>query len=287
MKDLKGKVAVITGGASGIGRAMAERFSEAGVQLALVDIDSTSLEETAESIRKTGVEVFTRITDVSDGDAVSEVAASVVDHFGRVHIVCNNAGVATSGPIWELTPADWEFTFGPNLWGVIHGVRAFAPYLLEQDEGHFVNTASMAGLVSMANMGAYNVTKQGVVAYSETLFEDLRNASSQVGVSVLCPAFVQTRIWDSERNRPDHLKNEGADDRAAEQEPMRQVLRQIIENAMPADQVANAVYDAILENRLYILTHDATKPILEKRIGHILADENPTPIGADAGSLVS
>lgn len=287
MQDLTNKIAVVTGGASGIGRAMADRFAADGMKLVLADIESGALEAAAKEIRETGASVLTSLTDVSDGAAVDALAAATLDHYGAAHVVCNNAGVATAGPIWTMTQADWDFTIGANLWGVIHGVRAFAPTLLEQNDGHFVNTASMAGLVSMPNMGAYNVTKQGVVAYTETLFEDLRAAESNVGASVLCPAFVRTKIWDSQRNRPDSLKNaKGAED-ASNSEAGKNVLRAVIENAMPAEQIANAVHDAILAQKLYILTHEGSRAAVAKRLGHIVAGENPTVSTQSLESLQS
>lgn len=280
MKNLSGKVAVITGAASGIGQAMAERFAQAGMRLTLVDIESGRLEATAETLLRSGAEVKTEVVDVSDADAMDGLGESVLSHYGAVHLVCNNAGVATSGPLWELTEADWAFTFGANLWGVIHGVRVFGKMLVEQDEGHFVNTASMAGLVSVPGMGAYNVTKYGVVGLSETLYADLQVAGSNVGVSILCPAFVQTEIWNSERNRPRHLQNEKdtspeAASHASEKEGARESLRSIIEKSMPTGIVAERVHDAVLANQLFIITHEATKPALEARVQSILNDENP------------
>jgi len=287
MQNLKGKVAVITGGASGIGKAMAERFARAGMHLTLVDIEKQPLEATAAALREGGSEVLTQQVDVADAGAMDGLAEAVFERFGTIHLLCNNAGVAAAGPIWELTTEDWEFTMRPNLWGVIHGVRVFGPRLIEQDEGHIVNTASMAGLVSLPGMGAYNVTKQGVVAFSETLFGDLQNAQSKVGVSVLCPAFVQTRIWDSERNRPDHLQSERTAELAERQSAGQQILKAIIENAMPAEAVAERVHTAVLENQLYILTHEATAPLLEKRIAHIVKGENPTPSAPALAGLQS
>ena len=278
MQNLENKVAVVTGGASGIGRALADRFAAAGMKLVLADIEEAPLEAAATEIRKTGAEVLTRITNVTDATAVDDLAKATLDAFGAAHLICNNAGVGGgTGPIWGLSLKDWQFTLGPNLWGVIHGVRSFAPTLLAQNEGHFVNTASMAGLVSMPNMGPYNVTKQGVVAYSETMFEDLRGAGSEVGVSVLCPAFVQTKIWDSDRNRPEELRNpENAED-DARLAAGKQLLKAVIENAMPAAQVADAVHDAVLEKKLYILTHGATREHLERRMNNIMSGQNPEP----------
>jgi|TARA_B110000211_G_scaffold222853_1_gene272000 NAD(P)-dependent dehydrogenase (short-subunit alcohol dehydrogenase family) len=286
MQNLENKVAVITGGASGIGRALADRFAAAGMKIVLADIEEGPLDNAAKEIRETGAEVLTRISNVSDAEAVDDLAKATLDTFGAAHIVCNNAGVGGgTGPIWELSLKDWEFTFGANIWGIIHGVRSFAPTLLAQNEGHFVNTASMAGLVSMANMGPYNVTKHGVVSYSETMFEDLRNAGSDVGVSVLCPAFVNTKIWDSDRNRPEEFKNPENETKDAKFQAGKQMLKAVIENAMPAKNVANAVHDAILEKQLYILTHGDTQDYVERRMNNIISGKNPEPTTSSLQSL--
>lgn len=283
MQELNGKVAVVTGGASGIGRAMADRFAQAGMNLVLADIEAGPLAAAAKEIRETGAEVVESVTDVTDLTAVEALLATTLDAFGAAHVVCNNAGVATAGPIWEASIADWEFTLGANLWGVIHGVKTFAPVLLEQNEGHFVNTASMAGLVSGPGMGVYNVSKYGVVALTETLFVDLRNAGSDVGASVLCPAFVQSRIWDSGRNRPDSLRE--ADRETLEESERGRALRAIIENAMPAPRVADAVHDAIVAKKLYIVTHESTRGPVEARMRNILDGTNPDAPFGDAESL--
>lgn len=285
MQDLNGKVAVVTGGASGIGRAMADRFAAAGMKLVLADIERAPLEAAAKELREGGAEVVASLTDVTDESAIEALLETTLDAYGTAHVVCNNAGVAAGGPVWEMTTSDWEFTLGANLWGVIYGVKVFAPTLLEQNEGHFVNTASMAGLVSGGNMAAYNVSKFGVVALSESLFQDLRAAESRVGVSVLCPAFVQTKIWDSERNRPEALRKERTQEKAQARAEGREVLRAVIENAMPAPKVADAVHDAILANQLYILTHESSYPAIEARMRNILDGTNPAPPLGDLESL--
>ena len=208
MKDLEGKVAVVTGGASGIGLAMARRFGAAGMKLALADVEKSALDRAASDLAREGFEVLCVATDVSDADSMDALGELVLGHFGSVHLLCNNAGVGGGGgSMWELTKSDWQFTIGVNLWGVIHGVRVFVPHMVEENEGHVVNTASMAGLVSVPGMAPYNVTKHAVVTLSETLHGDLAAVSAKVGVSVLCPGFVKTQIYDSNRNRPADLQN--------------------------------------------------------------------------------
>ncbi len=203
MKDLQGKVAVVTGGASGIGRAVAEAAATAGMQVVLADIEEAALKEADTAMTASGAEVLSVVTDVSVGSSVDELRDKALARFGAVHLVHNNAGVAVGGPLWTVTEADWTWVLGVNLWGVVHGIRAFVPVLLEQGEGHVVNTASLAGLTSPSMLGPYNVTKHAVVTMSETLYRDLEAVGSRVGVSVLCPGFVQTRIAESDRNRPD------------------------------------------------------------------------------------
>lgn len=207
MKTLRGKVAVVTGAASGLGRAMALAFAREGMRVALADVDEANLAHTAQAARALGVEALAVRVDVAKGAEVDAFAARTVAVFDGVHVVCNNAGVSPVGAAWENSVADWEWTLGVNLWGVIHGVRAFVPQLIAQGEGHVVNTASVAGLISPPGLGVYNVTKHAVVALSETLQHDLRLRGANVGVSVLCPAYVPTGIADSERSRPSALAN--------------------------------------------------------------------------------
>jgi len=275
MKDLKNKTAVVTGAASGIGRALASRFAAAGMKLAIVDIEAGPLENAARELRDAGAEVLSSRIDVSDGAAMESLANEVLDAFGAVHVVCNNAGVGSGGCMWELDPAEWEFALGPNLWGVIHGVRVFAPHLVAQDEGHIVNTASMAGLINVAGLGPYNVTKGAVVSLSETLYSDLEAAGSNVGASVLCPGFVNTQIWDANRHKPDELANADATGTPAEREAVEKMIRAVMEQAKPPAEVADIVHDAILEKRFYILTHASAKTEFEARAQRLLNDENP------------
>jgi NAD(P)-dependent dehydrogenase (short-subunit alcohol dehydrogenase family) len=268
VRDLQGKVAVVTGAASGIGRALAERFAADGMRVALADVEQEALARVARELAGSGAEVLAVATDVSRAADVEELRDRVLARFGAVHVVCNNAGVSLGGPIWELDADDWRWVLGVNLWGVIHGVRTFVPVLLAQgDEGHVVNTASLAGLTSPAGGGAYNVAKHAVVALSETLHRDLRAIGARVRVSVLCPSYVATAILDSGRNRP-----HGA---APRREPSPEARAKIAAGMPPAD-VAARVADAIRAERFYVLTHPAEKDRVRRRLEDLLAERDPS-----------
>ncbi|MCU1451290.1 MAG: family NAD(P)-dependent oxidoreductase [Acidimicrobiales bacterium] len=276
MKDLHGKVAVVTGAASGIGNAMATRFAEEGMKVVLADIEEGPLADAEKTLADTGATVLAVPTDVTKGAQMDSLARKTFDTFGTAHVICNNAGVATGGPMWTLTEADWQWVLGVNLWGVIHGVRAFVGRLVEQGEGHVVNTASMAGLTSAPMMGPYNVSKHGVVTLSETLSSELALHGSPVKVSVLCPGWVNTRINDAERNRPPELQD------AAQVDPSmaemgRQLLSGLIASGLPPSEVAGRVLDAIREERFYILTHPDMKPMIQQRMEDILEGRTPAP----------
>ena len=260
MQQLAGKVAVVTGAGSGIGRALAERFAKAGMKLAIVDIEQEPLDLAANELRDEGAEVFAARVDVGDAEQMDAFAEQVLDELGGVHVVCNNAGVGAGGPMWELEPKDWAFCFGPNLWGVIHGIRVFTKHLLAQNEGHIVNTASMAGLVSVPGLGPYNATKHAVVTMSETLFGELEAEGSEVGVSVLCPGFVSTRIWDASR----HME-EGDQPPPEDRAELERTMKAFMEQQMPPSEVAELVHDAILSKRFYVFTHDRTPDEVDKR----------------------
>jgi NAD(P)-dependent dehydrogenase (short-subunit alcohol dehydrogenase family) len=275
MQDLKGKVAVVTGAASGIGFGLAERFCAEGMQVVMADIEDAALNDAAKRLADTGATVLPVVTDVSKGDSVDELAARTFEELGTAHVVCNNAGVATGGPVWTLTERDWEWVLGVNLWGVIHGVRAFVPRLVEQGDGHVVNTASIAGLTSAPMMGPYNVSKHGVVTLSETLQQELTMHGSPVKVSVLCPGWVQTRIGESDRNRPPELQD-GGDDANPIGEMGREFLKTLVESGLAPADVAAQVLDAIREERFYILTHPEMTPMIEKRMQDVLQGRTPT-----------
>ncbi len=273
MENLQGKVAVITGGASGIGRAVAERAAADGMKIVLGDIEEGPLKEAVQELTVQGTEAIGVVTDVSDLASVQALRDAALDRFGAVHLVHNNAGIGLGGPIWEVREEDWRWILGVNLWGVIHGVATFVPVLIEQGEGHVVNTASIAGLIAAPFLGPYNATKQAVVAISETLFKDLQAVGAPVGVSVLCPGFVQTRIADSERNRP-----EWAPDRdvpgAAE---LRGAVQDMVDGGIAASIVADRVIEAVRTNTFYILTHPELEGALSTRFDDILQGRPPSP----------
>jgi len=275
MQQLRGKVAAVTGAASGLGRAMALAFAREGMHLALADVDEKNLAETKRMARELGVDTIAMRVDVSQSEEVEGYAERCIEALGGVHIVCNNAGVSPVGAAWENTVADWEWTLGVNLWGVIHGIRAFVPHLIAQDEGHVVNTASVAGLISPPGMAVYNVSKHAVVTLSETLHHDLRRQRSRVAVSVLCPAYVPTAIADSERARPGVLANPPGTQSAAQRATEAMVKKAVASGKISADQVADVVLDAIRRERFYILTHARIKPAIRARLEDVLEERAP------------
>ena len=278
MQDFEGKVAVVTGGASGIGLAMATRFAAEGARLVLADIEEDALEQAAAGLRDGGAEVLTVQTDCGDAASMDNLAEESLGHYGSVHIVCNNAGVGGRGRMWELSVNDWEFVLRVNLWGVIHGVRVFAPHLVERDEGHVVNTASMAGLVSTAGSGPYNVSKHGVVTLSETLYGELRDAGSNVGVSVLCPGIISTNLRNSERNRPDHLRDLSDEELEARTQRTPGFSDRSRLRALEPEWAAECVVEGVRANRFYILTHEDHEGQIARRHEAIQHDGVPAVV---------
>ncbi|HTT38093.1 MAG TPA: SDR family oxidoreductase [Burkholderiales bacterium] len=277
MQEFKDKVAVITGGASGLGLAMAKRFAREGMKLVLADIEEDALRRVDQEFRKSGVPVLSIRTDVSRGHDIERLAEKTLATFGAVHVVCNNAGVAPGGPVWESTPADWEWVLGVNVWGVIHGVRVFVPIMLRQDVPcHVVNTASVAGLLSVPGMGIYCVSKHAVVTLTECLYHDLAQRASKIGVSVLCPAYVPTGISDSERNRPAALRNSSRPRTPEDLAREEQMRHAVASGKVSPDMVAESVFEAIRQEQFYILTHPRIKGAIETRMQDILNQRNPT-----------
>jgi NAD(P)-dependent dehydrogenase (short-subunit alcohol dehydrogenase family) len=278
MKDFAGRVAVVTGAASGIGRALAARFAAAGMKVVLADVEEQALAVAADELGVRGATVAGVPTDVSRASDVETLARRTLETFGAVHVVCNNAGVVAAGVSWQLTLADWEWVLGVNLWGVIHGVRTFVPILIDQKtEGHVVNTASLAGLVASPFNASYTVSKFGVVALSETLQHELALLGTPVRVSVLCPGWVNTRIIDAGRNRPASLAGEPAPQAQTEMERMLEATaRQLLAAGLAPERVADRVFDAIRDERFYILTHPEFTPLVRTRMEDILEGRSPS-----------
>jgi NAD(P)-dependent dehydrogenase (short-subunit alcohol dehydrogenase family) len=274
MKEFKGKVAVVTGAASGIGRAMAERLAGEGMKVVLADIEQEPLGKTEAEMKAGGASVMAVPTDVSKGKDVEALAKKTVDAFGAVHVLCNNAGVAVGGLSWERTVADWEWGLGVNLWGVIHGIRVFVPIMLGQNtEGHIVNTASMAGLISLPVMSVYSVAKYGIVALSEAMHHEFTLSGAKLKVSVLCPGWVNTQLMDSERNRPTELMND--QEATPTVEAFKETVRGLLVAGLTPEAVADHVVNAIKQEKLYVLTHPDMKEAIRTRMENILEERNP------------
>lgn len=269
MQELRNKVAVITGGASGIGRALADRALEENMRIVLADVERDALDRAAGELQNAGAEVLAVRCDVSKPEAVDDLAKRTLDRFGAVHLLFNNAGVGSGGPIWEQSLDDWQWVLGVNLMGVVYGIHTFVPIMLAQNEpSHIVNTASMAGLVTSPGMGAYNVSKHGVVTLSETLALELAERHAPIKVSVLCPGWINTRIVEADRNRPG---GPSGDDSSR----MNAAIRRAIAHGLPAAQVADLVFAAVRSGKFYILTHPNWKPLILQRMQAILDEGEP------------
>lgn len=282
MKEFIDKVAVITGAASGIGRALAERCAQEGMKVVLADVEEDALGLAEKDIKATGVSTLSVTTDVSKASDVEALAQRTLDTFGAVHLLCNNAGVGSGETVWGSTLLDWQWVLGVNLWGVIHGVHFFVPSMLEQNtECHVVNTASFAGIITVAHNGPYGVSKHGVVALSEILYRELAERNSNIGVSVLCPGWINTRILDSARNRPAELQNKPEEDKKTLEDASfpasLQNARQCVTDGMPPSQVADLVFNALKESKFYIFPNaEPFKERIHARMEDIISGRNPT-----------
>ena len=279
ISDFKGKTAVLTGAASGFGLECARIGARLGMNLVLVDVQQDALDAATAELTAAGASVLARKVDVSNTAQMEALAQAVQARFGAPHFVFNNAGVGAGGLVWENSVKDWEWVLGVNLWGVIHGVRLFTPMMLEaarkdpEYQGHIVNTASMAGLLTPPNMGIYNVSKHAVVSLTETLYQDLKLVSDQISASVLCPYFVPTGISQSHRNRPAEL---------AEQQPTQSQLigqamsdKAVGSGKVTAAEVAQKVFDAISVDQFYIFSHPKALGNVQARMDCIVQQKNP------------
>jgi NAD(P)-dependent dehydrogenase (short-subunit alcohol dehydrogenase family) len=264
----------VTGAGSGIGRALAGRAAREGMRVVIADVELNALDDAAAEVETAGAEVLVVRTDVSRADQVEELARLTYERFGAVHLLCNNAGVFQAGISWQRELADWDWVLGVNFWGVLHGIRAFVPRMLEAgDEGHIVNTSSLAGLITGAYSAPYITSKYAVLALTECLAHDLRAHGAPIGVSVLVPGLVDTKIAYSTRNRPDEPPGEA---QAPDHYLVEQALRDLLaKGGRPPDEVAGLVFDAVRAGRFFITTSDATEAILRERFDAVLKGELP------------
>lgn len=276
MKELRDKVAVVTGAGSGIGRALAIRFANEGMKVVLADVERDALRAVCDEISAQGHDNLAVVTDVGKEDQVRALAEQTLDQFGAVDVLCNNAGVFAGGLAWQSPHQDYEWLLDVNVWGVVHGVRVFVPIMLGQDsEAHIVNTASMAGLTNGPFSSIYYMTKHAVIGYSEGLYHDLNAVGAKIGVSVLCPELINTKIADARRNRPRDLA--GFDFSSPERDLAEGSLRQLaVEKGVDPSLMADRVVSGIRDNRFYLIAEDGWRRSCETRLEDIRLARNPT-----------
>ncbi len=279
MKELQGRTAVVTGGASGMGRAFCERFAQAGMAIVVADVEKPALDAAVAELRAAGARVIGVQCDVGRAEDHEAVFAAGIEAFGQLNVICLNAGVGGVNKVsWKLSLDDWRWTLDVNLWGVIHGIRTFVPHLIEHGDGHVVITSSIAGHTSSPYGSPYNVSKHGVATISETLYNELRREPSSVGVTCLCPGFVATNILDSKRNRPGRAPVRTQPQADAERGSNRfaEIAQRMIENGKPPAEVAELVHDAILTEQFWLFTDEVWDAPIERRHREIAERRPPT-----------
>ena len=279
MKDFKNKVAVITGGASGIGWGLAEKCAAEGMKVVIADVEEKALKQAEKTLKAGGADFLAVRTDVSKLSDIESLAQKTLDKYSGVHLLFNNAGVNTDislrKPVWESTLRDWEWMIGVNLWGNIYGMKVFLPIMMKQKtEGHIVNTSSMAGLIAEPQLIIYAVTKAGIVALTEGLYFQLKQMDSPIGVSVLCPAFVSSKLFDAERNRPADLKNQ-SEPQQPRPEAMLVTQFSKVSPTLTPEQSADIVFKAIREGTFYIFTDPLVQELFKQRSENIIKGKNP------------
>ncbi len=281
MRQLEGRVAVVTGAASGIGRALAERLGAEGMRVVASDVDAAALRETVAELEQRSIPARGVVADVSSADEVQRLAEATLEAFGGVHVLCNNAGVFAGGLCWEAPLSDYEWVWSVNTRGVLHGIRSFVPILLEQGQpAHVVNVASMAAVTSGPLSAAYFMSKHAVLALSESLLHELRMKSAPIGVSVVCPELVATRIAEAQRNRPEHLKRADGP-LPPETRSVEAAIRSATRNGVPPATIAARTLEAILEDRFYVLApkSDPWRIASDRRARDLLLGRNPSMPG--------
>lgn len=277
MKEFKDRVAVVTGAASGIGLAAATRFAQEGMQVVMADIQEDALDAAVATLRGAGHEVTGVRTDVSRYEQIEALAERAISAYGKVNIVHNNAGVVRAGTLEELSLEDWQWVLGVDLWSVIYGIKIFLPLVKQAGEGHFINTASSAGLQSTPNIGPYNVAKFGVVALTETLKLELDEAQSPIGASVLCPGAVATRICESDRNREASGFSAGVD--STSERTFKDMAGAIVNEGLAPADVANMVFAAVENNDFWIVTHPEWNEVMRERVEGMMNSQLVTGFG--------
>jgi NAD(P)-dependent dehydrogenase (short-subunit alcohol dehydrogenase family) len=283
--NLTNKTAVITGAASGIGLALAKHALANGMNIAIADVEAEALQKAVAALQKQHPDatILSMVVDVSNADQIKAFANATEQRFGSVNLLFNNAGIGGGGPTWEIPMEEWDWVLNVNLRGVIAGVHHFTPLMLNQDVSHIVNTASVAGLMSTPSMASYTVAKHGVVALSEVLLGDLRNAGHETGVSVLCPSFVNTQIYNSQRNRPQALSAGKSEAQLAEEKAIADASGEFFRTTLAPEDVAAMVFDAIEAKQFYILTHpNGSREQVKKRMQQILDNGSPDVSGPEA-----